>query len=152
MKQPSIKRALPLAGLLALAGALLGFACGHYESCDPDQVLQFNVCFPRPNVDAGHPDVGPAGGSGPDAGDGAGDASDAAADPACADRAAGFGDTCTADAQCRCGKDLCAIVPGQTSGFCTRSGCLADPSICPMGWSCYDASAFQPGYSLCVHL
>jgi len=61
MKQPSIKRALPLAGLLALAGALLGFACGHYESCDPDQVLQFKQATPKVGAGSGDfPDDPPA--------------------------------------------------------------------------------------------
>jgi hypothetical protein len=41
-------------------------------------------------------------------------------------------------------------MPGQTCGFCTRHDCLKDPSICPAGWTCFDAAAFQPGYSLCV--
>jgi hypothetical protein len=145
MKQLPLGRALSLAGLLALAGALLGLACGRYESCDPGQVLQFNVCFPGV-VDGGRPDVAAAGGSPGDAGTSEGGGG------MCADKAAGFGETCTADAQCRCSTDLCAIVPGQTSGFCTRSGCMKDPTICPTGWSCYDASAFQPGYSLCVNL
>ena len=138
-----------LAGALALIGAL-ALSCGRYESCDPGQVLQDNVCFPGIPVvtDAGPPDLG-AGGTGgtcrpsilPDAGD-----------DICLDNGSGFGEPCQANSDCRCGKDLCAIIPGETCGFCTRSNCMPDPSICPPGWTCYDASAFQPGYSLCVKM
>ncbi|HXU80855.1 MAG TPA: hypothetical protein VN914_05625 [Polyangia bacterium] len=146
-----MKRVLPLAALMALLGAALGFSCGKYESCDPGQVLQYNVCFPG-LIDGGGGGTagGGAGGAGgattcrpanfPDAGD------------MCPDKAAGFGEPCAANSDCRCGKDLCAIMPGQSCGFCTRSNCLPDPSICPTGWSCFDASAFQAGYSLCVNL
>jgi hypothetical protein len=147
MRQTSMKRALPLAAVFAVVGAVLGFACGKYESCDPGQVLQYNICLPAV-ADAGHPDTGAATDAAascrppnfPDAGP-----------STCTGPAAGFGDPCTADDQCRCGKDLCAVIPGETCGFCTRSGCMADPSICPAGWKCFDASAFQPGYSLCVN-
>jgi hypothetical protein len=136
--------------------ALLGSSCGRYESCDPNQTLQFNVCFPGPS------DAAPAapGNDGAVAGDGAADlgaSSDGAAacePPAapamCTAAAAGFGDACSVTSQCHCSTDLCAVIPGQSCGFCTRSGCKADPSICPAGWTCYDASAYQAGYSLCV--
>lgn len=137
---------------VALASALF-LSCGKYESCDPGMVMQFNVCFPG-LVDGGLPDVGAGGGGGssvgscrptslplPDAGN-----------DICIDKTTGFGEACSDTAQCRCGKDLCAIIPGQTCGFCTRSNCMKDPSICPGGWTCYDASSFQPGYSLCVQM
>jgi hypothetical protein len=145
MKEGLVKRAF-LATIIAAAGTLLSLSCGRYESCDPGQVMQFNVCFPG-LVDGGLPDVGGAAPATcrppviPDGGD-----------DMCTDKTSGFGEPCSADSQCRCGKDLCAIIPGETCGFCTRSGCLADPSICPGGWMCYDASAFQPGYSLCVKM
>jgi hypothetical protein len=73
-------------------------------------------------------------------------------DMMCSDKLAGWGDPCTGLEHCRCGLDLCAIQPGATCGFCTRSGCLQDPKICPQGWTCFDASAFQAGYSLCIKL
>ena len=139
-----MKRAL-LAATLALAAALL--SCGRYESCDPGQVLQFNVCFPAlvdgglPPADSGAGACRPSNLPVPDAGD-----------DICTDETTGFGEACSDTAQCRCGKDLCAIIPGQTCGFCTRSNCMANPSICPAGWTCYDASSFQPGYSLCVKM
>jgi len=133
--------------LLAAAGALL-LSCGRYESCDPGQVLQFNVCFPGlvdgglPNADSGGDSTcRPASLPLPDAGN-----------DICTDQTTGFGEPCSDTAQCRCGKDLCAIIPGQTCGFCTRSNCMANPGICPAGWTCYDASGFQPGYSLCVQM
>jgi hypothetical protein len=131
----------------AIAGMALGFACGKYESCDPGQVLQFNVCFPS-LADGGFPDAGAGGAPGgtcnpvviPDGGA-----------AMCTGPAPGFGDPCTSNDQCHCGKDLCAVIPGQTCGFCTLSNCMANPSICPTGWRCFDASAWQAGYSLCVN-
>jgi hypothetical protein len=140
-----VKRLLPLLALLVGGAAGFALSCGEYESCSPGEVLQFNICLPG-LVDGGLPDVGgmpnpecrpPAA---PDGG------------AMCADKKAGFGDLCAANEQCQCGLDLCAIIPGQTCGFCTRSGCLQNPSICPPGWTCYDASAYQPGYSLCVNM
>jgi hypothetical protein len=151
MTERSVRKVLSLAALMALAGAALAFACGKYESCDPGQVFQYNVCFPG-LADGGLPDAG-GGGSG-----GSGGSASCrppglpTGDSMCGDKAAGFGEPCGDTKECRCGKDLCAIIPGQTCGFCTRSNCMADPSICPTGWTCFDASSFQPGYSLCINM
>jgi hypothetical protein len=138
-------RWLPLLALLVGAAAGFALSCGHYESCDPGQVMQFNICLPG-LVDGGFPDLAPGDTCAPPV------KPDGGESEMCMDKKAGFGEPCTANEQCRCGKDLCAIIPGQTCGFCTRSGCLQDPSICPQGWTCYDASAYQAGYSLCVNL
>jgi hypothetical protein len=36
-------------------------------------------------------------------------------------------------------------------GFCTRTGCDTDPSVCPSGHACVDLSGFGPGLpSICV--
>jgi hypothetical protein len=140
-----MNRALPYAlfALAALCGASFA-SCGEYETCDPGQVLQFRICFPG-LVDGGLPDGGaPPSTCAPPATPDGGDMT------VCAEKTAGFGEPCSRDDQCRCGKDLCAIIPGQSCGFCTRKACLADRSICPPGWMCYDASSFEPGFSLCV--
>lgn len=67
--------------------------------------------------------------------------------------AAGFGATCTDGAtstDCPCEASYCAVQPGQTAGYCTRTGCKEDASICPSGWSCLDLSVFLPGQpSIC---
>ena len=55
-----------------------------------------------------------------------------------------FGTACTSDADCSCeAAGYCALMPGQTSGYCTATGCTDDPSVCPSGWSCFDLSAFS---------
>jgi hypothetical protein len=64
----------------------------------------------------------------------------------------GFESPCT-DAQnhtdCTCEADYCALMPGQTEGFCTVTGCVDDPDACPAGWECFDLSAFVPGLNFC---
>lgn len=59
--------------------------------------------------------------------------------------AQGFGVTCTTDAQCTCEANYCSLQPGAKSGICTLTGCKANASICPSGWSCLDLSIFQAG-------
>ena len=77
---------------------------------------------PAPAADAGAP-AGEGGACAPDA----------------------FGAACTTDADCACeAAGYCALMPGQTSGYCTATGCKDDPSVCPSGWSCFDLSAFSP--------
>lgn len=56
-----------------------------------------------------------------------------------------FGAACTSDADCGCeAAGYCALMPGQTAGYCTTTGCKDDPSVCPSAWSCFDLSAFSP--------
>lgn len=72
-------------------------------------------------------------------------ADQSAADPECA-ADSGFGQTCSSDADCSCGvATYCAIMPGQTQGTCTATGCDSEPSICPADYSCLDLSRFAPG-------
>jgi hypothetical protein len=61
----------------------------------------------------------------------------------------GFGAACStsgADAEaCPCAPaGYCALMPGQTQGYCTATDCKSNPSLCPSGWSCFDLSAFDP--------
>jgi hypothetical protein len=55
-----------------------------------------------------------------------------------------FGAACTTDADCACAAaGYCALMPGQAEGYCTATGCIEDPAVCPSGWSCFDLSAFS---------
>ena len=81
---------------------------------------------------------------------GAGDAGEAGSASACVDPSE-LGDTCTSAADCHCDVNYCGIQPGETSGACTRTGCVEDPSVCPEDWSCMDLKVFNPSLpSICV--
>lgn len=56
-----------------------------------------------------------------------------------------FGDVCSASTDCPTPTDFCAKQPADPTGYCTRTGCLADPGRCPTGWSCVDLSVFAAG-------
>jgi hypothetical protein len=124
--------------IVAAAVAWLG-ACS-VDPCDPGQTTFYGYCVGAP--DAGHGgDAGSTGGAaGVDGGADGGDCSPA-----------NFNVTCTDTAQCGCPTDLCAILPGAASGYCSRKDCLQDPSICPAGWTCVDLSIYKPGLSVCAH-
>lgn len=94
------------------------------ELCDPDQTYSQGVCY------------------GPDAAPSLIDA-----DPAFAH----FGDVCTTDMECAVPTEMCAKQPSDPTGYCTRTGCLAEPAICPSGWGCFDLSVLQAGLpSICT--
>lgn len=53
--------------------------------------------------------------------------------------------------ECSCPAPYCAIQPGQTTGYCTATGCLENAAACPSDWSCFDLAQFQPGApSVCL--
>lgn len=125
-------------GLFALA-VPLGLAtldgCGG-ERCSPGYHLDRHLCYidPEPSDAAGM--------SG--SGGGAGETNGAACEPLT------FGADCRVESDCTCDADFCAAAPGQV-GFCTRTGCDVDPSVCPEGHSCMDLSGFGAGLpSICV--
>jgi hypothetical protein len=66
----------------------------------------------------------------------------------------GFGAACkdaAASSDCTCKANYCALMPGQTQGTCTVSGCKQNPSLCPTGFSCFDLSVFSPDLpSICT--
>jgi hypothetical protein len=123
--------------LLVLASvALAAGACDPTDPCDPGQAFSNGVCVSL--IDAAPP--------APDAAPASDDASPAA--DACTDD---LGSTCTSDDDCGCVSRYCAIQPGDPDGYCTRTGCLDDPSVCPEGWGCLDLSMFFPGLpSICT--
>ena len=128
--------ALLLGALGALGSATLG-GCG--ERCDPGYHLHDDLCYvdaPAPAADAGAEAAGAAG---------------AASAPSCDDPSVTtFAAPCKSNADCVRDSDFCAGYPGQT-GFCTRSGCDLDPSVCPSAYSCMDLSGFGAGLpAICV--
>lgn len=63
----------------------------------------------------------------------------------------GFGAPCRESGECTCKADYCALMPGQAMGYCSKTGCKEDKSVCPADYSCFDISAFAPGQpSVCT--
>lgn len=66
----------------------------------------------------------------------------------------GFGATCAdtvTHSDCPCEANYCSKSPFDSQGYCSITGCIDDPEICPQGWSCLDVSVFAPGQpSVCV--
>jgi len=103
----------------------LGCTSSH---CDPDQLLADDLCLDISSVDGGS--CQPA----DDAGD-------------------GFGISCVTTSDCPCGFDYCLDVDngGSGGGYCTKSGCGANASLCPATWSCIDYAEFISGLpSVCT--
>jgi hypothetical protein len=119
---------------LALALAATA-ACDEDDPCDSTSDFNGQMCLPKSTT----ADAAIAGGDAPPVSEaGAGGPT--------------FGTTCTDDAQCL-GPDTnyCAKEPTGATGTCTKTGCVAAPSICPQGWSCQDLSAFMAGMpSICI--
>ncbi len=62
-----------------------------------------------------------------------------------------FGRTCTTNPDCTAPADYCAVLPGQTQGYCTATGCTENASVCPSGWGCLNLALFTPGApSICT--
>ena len=82
----------------------------------------------------------------PDAGRVVADASQGdAGQPGCtADDSGALGDPCTTDADCGCPADYCVLAPGAGEGYCSVTGCVEDPELCPNGYACTDLSRFSP--------
>ena len=73
------------------------------------------------------------------------DAGGAAACTLAGGDAAGFGAACKSNADCSCAASYCAVQPGTSEGYCTKTGCNEDASVCPSGYACFDLSRFAPG-------
>jgi hypothetical protein len=61
--------------------------------------------------------------------------------------AGGFGAPCkdgVNHSDCPCAANYCAVMPGQSMGYCTSSGCNEPGASCPDGFSCFDLSRFAP--------
>jgi len=117
--------------------------CDAAAPCDPNQRFEGRVCVNEP---PGGGDSGPSGAV--DAGqvvpaDGGLDAgSTPAPGPVCTralDEALGI--DCSAPPDCACPAPYCALMPGQTVGYCTISGCDPAHDQCPTGYGCFDLSS-----------
>jgi hypothetical protein len=56
------------------------------------------------------------------------------------DQAKVLGTSCMNDEGCNCAAPYCAVMPGQTTGYCTLY-CKPSPDDCPSGYRCFDLSA-----------
>jgi hypothetical protein len=121
---------MSVAILAAIAGASV-IGCAPEHRCDPGQVDLGYACYSPPGMPDGAVE------------------SNAAAEVIppdsvmCTDKFTGFAYGCNAPADCPCGLDFCIIYGGP--GYCTRTGCADDPSLCPQGWSCVDLGLYSPG-------
>lgn len=100
--------------------------------CGPGQELRETYCFDI--VDAGPESASE------DAADGASEAEAAVEQEGGA--TGEFGRACADDSGCGEPAPFCALKPGDPEGYCTVTGCLDDPSVCPSGYSCMDLTAF----------
>jgi hypothetical protein len=118
-----------------LAATSLGSACNDDgQPCDPGQVIQDRLCIAGPKPDAEAPDVETVDGEIEDV------VSEAPAPPGM------FGKTCMTagdSAECAAPAPYCAIAPNATVGYCTAIDCKTDPTICPLGWSCFDVTVIN---------
>lgn len=65
--------------------------------------------------------------------------------------AQGWGAPCKESVDCTCAAAYCALQPGKTEGYCSKTGCKEDPGICPSDWTCFDVSQFAAGQpSICT--
>ena len=117
-------------GILLLAALAMGIlaACDPSTHCDPGQIFRDNACYDPPPAPVIQPDASAA--------------SDAESGALTCAPYEGFGESCTANSQCRCGLDSCNTFTGN---YCTHTGCLQDPSICPTTWTCLDLTAMGLG-------
>lgn len=125
--------------MLILAGLTMGFmaGCDLSSYCDPGQVYKDFSCYDPP-PDASIP---PTTMDAPVTTDMEGSEANSCK------LYEGFGDTCTDVSQCRCGLDSCNTY--MNANYCTHTGCLENPSVCPTTWTCIDLAAFGGG-SACL--
>ena len=121
--------------ILSCAFALI--ACDVGDPCDADMRYVNGVCIAVPAAGGRGGDDGGHDAAAPDDED----AATADTGGACADPLASLGETCTTSSECSCEADLCAVMPGATSGYCSVSPCTVDGGECPDGWSCFDLSS-----------
>jgi hypothetical protein len=120
-------------GALMLALVACSTGCDPSDPCDPGYYEEHGACYPFPVVlDAGgDAQAGDDGGSEPDG--------EAPADPY-----EGFGDDCVE--QSDCAGDL--VCGGEQFPRCTQVNCMADTSVCPPGWICFDTMGMSPDPSV----
>jgi hypothetical protein len=120
--------------ILSLCLTLLAAGCID-EPCDPGQELIVGLCqrvLPDGWVgDARVEDAGELDGA--------------------AEVSVPFNSVCSGDAECGGATNFCAVVPGEAAGFCTHTGCVEDPAVCPQDMTCLDLAPYGvPGLSICI--
>ena len=133
MRERSGLPVLALLAAIALATSQLPACLG--ERCGPGQEVFETVCV---SVDAG-----PEAAATDDAA--TGDAEGDAVGPSVP-----VGGTCTDQPECVGETNVCIIVPGEPSGYCSIQGCTMQPDNCPSGYACTDLTAFVPGLFACL--
>jgi hypothetical protein len=135
-----------LVAALPAAFALAG-GCANTATCDPDAELRNGLCLPRGSKAKAKTPANISADGGVVQSDGGGDLTCGPGAP----ETGSFGTDCTTNGDCGCPAPVCAIQDGQAKGFCTQMGCGDDPSLCPSGWNCFDASVLNPDYpQICV--
>jgi hypothetical protein len=109
---------MTMRSILMLA-VLAGSACDPgSERCDEDQRYSHGLCYEIDPADAG----ATSGSS-----------------------FAHFADICAEPTGCAAPTDYCLRKPADQTGYCTRTGCLADLARCPAIWTCVALAVSQPG-------
>ena len=140
----SFRRRTVVGWIALLSLSSLWQGCANDATCDPGYQVRDGSCValsvpPPPSGDGG---AGGASGEDPSACE-AGEPATGTFGRACQDGAS--------HTDCACPAPICAIQPGQATGFCTQIHCDENPDACPAGWSCFDLSAIDPSYpSTCV--
>lgn len=124
---------------------LLASACDPSDPCDPDYEEIHGACYPR-RAPADTDDAA----VGLDDDGGSTTEGDAAAEPP-SDPYEGFGDECEDASDCRDG----LICGAPQLPMCTQVNCMAEPSICPPDWTCFDTTGVSPDpsvTSICLNI
>ncbi|MEN9580866.1 MAG: hypothetical protein RJA70_3875 [Pseudomonadota bacterium] len=132
--------------------SLLLAGCGDSEAdaCGQGQVYRDGACEEEMRqgsggMDSGKKGTAPSPGGADSAADNSGGGEPAVgggADAGAVDPA--FGAACEQHTDCKGPTDYCVASP-LGAPYCSASGCDADASICPEGWTCFDVSKFAPG-------
>jgi hypothetical protein len=133
---------MPHRALLSLLSFAILVGCDPSEPCDPDQHIEDSVCID----DAAGAGASGGGGAGADAGsETAFDAGIDAALDAGSECSQSLDDAlaidCADQAACGCAAPYCAVMPGQTIGYCTTRDCDPEGDDCPSGYQCFDLSS-----------
>lgn len=140
---------MPKRNLLTLVFMLAAAqGCDASEPCDSDQVFEGSVCAPAPRAAGAGTGGSHAASAGADAGGviaiDAGVEASAAADAATGCTQAledALGVACSAPGECGCAAPYCAVIPGQSAGYCTTQDCDPAADDCPSGYMCFDLSS-----------
>jgi hypothetical protein len=129
------------AAVLAAAGLAAG-CLG--DRCGPDQRRVDTTCV-LVQADASTPSDAAAGDA-----ENAGDAGDSDGAGGADAPSAPLGSTCAVQEDCVGETNICIIVPGDPTGYCSIRDCTLSPDNCPAGYACVDLSAFVPELIACL--